>query len=503
MSLKPFVSVIVPVYNEEYLLPACLEALKQQDYDGPYEIVVVDNACTDRSPEIARAMGVRVVSEPRKGVVNALRTGFAATRGEIVACTDGDTCVPRDWLSRLVAALNSGPDVVAAGGLYIFHDASWWLRLLIPFFNLFNWHLNGSNLAVRRWAYEAIGGLDPEIILGWDAAIGFRLRRVGRVVLDRELFVKTSARSYRAFLCLRYALNYVWLALLGRPLLRAMPDIRLPPGRRPARGWLSGVAVLMIALGLFTFAAVSPGAQAFGPVFDRGQVEQAVVALTFDDGPNRRTMELLDILARYGVKATFFVVGEDVQQRPELARRIVAEGHAIGNHTYSHPLLMAAERPARIERELDEATEAIRAATGVTPTIFRPPHGWRSPWLVDLACRQGYTVVTWSVALEDGLGLSPETIAERVLNRVRPGAIILLAEEGEGESELSTDNAMLALPRIIEPLQARGYRFVTVPELIQMSAGLNGDEAPFFSDVSRLWGLGCGRLNSAMEGPAR
>ena len=478
MPSRPFVSVIIPVYNEEHLLPACLEALQQQDYDGPYEIVVVDNACTDRSPEIARSMGVRVVSEPRKGVVNALRTGFAVTRGEIVACTDGDTRVPPDWLSRLVAAMTSQPNVVAAGGLYIFHDASRWLRLLIPFLNLFVWHLNGSNLAVRRWAYEAIGGLDSGVNLGWDAAIGLRLRSLGRVILDRGLLVKTSARSFRAFLCFRYDANYVWLALFGRPLLYAMPDIRFPPAQRPARRWLSGFAALMIALGLLIFATVSPGVQAFGPVLARGRVVQPVVALTFDDGPDQRTSEALDILARYGVKATFFVIGEEVQQRPELARRIVAEGHAIGNHTFSHPLLLAADLPEKVEQELDGATAAIKAATGVTPTVFRPPHGWRSPWLIDLANRKGYTVVTWSIALDDWFGPSAEVIAEHVLKRAQPGAIILLSEDREGKLEPSTGNALAALPTIIEALQARGYRFVTVPELAGMIEGLGSTEKP-------------------------
>ena len=478
MSSKPFVSVVVPVYNEEYLLPGCLEALQKQDYDGPYEVVVVDNACTDRSPEIARAMGFRVVSEPRKGVVNALRAGFAATRGEIVACTDGDTRVPPNWLSRLVADMTSRPDVVAAGGLYLFHDGSRWLRLAAPALNLFIWHLNGANLAIWRRAYEAMGDAFPRVGFGWDAAIGQRLRRLGRVILDRKLAVSTSSRSFTPYLCLRYSLNYFWLILFDRPLLQAMPDIRFSPLRRPARRWLSGLALLMILLGLLIFATISPGVQAFGPVLARGHVEQPVVALTFDGGPDECTSMALDLLARYGVKGTFFVVGEDVQLRPELARRIVAEGHTIGNHTYSHPLLLAADTPESAERELDEATAAIKTATGVTPTVFRPPYGWRSPWLIDLANRKGYTVVTWSIAPDDWLEPSAEVIAERVLKRVQPGAIVLLHEDREGKEEPSPASALAALPAIIEGLQARGYRFVTVPELAQMAQESGAQENP-------------------------
>lgn len=468
---KPFVSIVVPVHNEAYLLAECLAALHQQDYDGPYEIIVVNNTCTDRSPEIARSMGARVVDEPHKGYVHALRAGFAAAQGEIIACTDADTRMPPSWLSRLVATLTEQPDVVATSGVFTFHDGSAWLRMVGGVFGRLNWHLAGGNMAVWRWAYEAVGGFDPTVNLGADTELGLRLRHIGRVVIDRSVVANTSSRRFQVAFWQTlwlYFVNDLWLLLFGRPCFYAFPDIRIVP-RPPLSRRLSGAGAMIVALGVFLFLAESPGAQAFGQVFAAGQVDRPVIALTFDDGPSPDTVQVLDILARYHVKATFFVVGENVERNPDLARRIVAEGHIIGNHSYSHPLWAAIETPRQMARELNRAAKAIETATGISPILFRPPHGWRSPWMVGLAHREGYVVVTWSVSPNDWQRPSSQVIAKRVLQQAHPGAIILLHDGLETRSDPSMQNTVTALPVIIETLQARGYRFVTVPELIEMT----------------------------------
>jgi len=477
MSTKPFVSVIVPVYNEEYVLADCLTALQQQDYDGRYEIIVVNNACTDRSPAIARAVGVRVVDEPRKGYVHALRAGFAAALGEIIACTDADTLVPPDWLSRLVAGLTARPDVVAISGVFAFHDGPTWLRLAGRMVSHLNWGLAGGNMAMWRWAYQAVQGFDPTVNLGADRELGMRLRRLGQIVINRRLVASTSLRRFQVAFwpsLWRYLMNDLWLTLFHRPRFYAFPDIRLPPRRRLSTLKLSRAGALLTALlvavlGLFIFSAEGPGAQIFGPVLARVRADQPVIALTFDDGPSSYTAQVLDILARYQVKATFFVIGRNVEQYPDLARRIVAEGHAIGNHTYSHPLWAAMETSRHVERELDRAATAIQAATGIVPTLFRPPHGWRSPWMIRLARSKGYEVVTWSVSPDDWQRPPSQVIVERVLRQARPGAIILLHDGLETKVGPPVQNTVAALPTIIEELQARGYRFVTIPELMPQS----------------------------------
>jgi glycosyltransferase involved in cell wall biosynthesis len=227
--MTPHASVIVPVYNEEALLAESLAALLQQDYAGTYEVIAVNNACTDRSPEIATAMGVRVVDEPCRGIAHAWRAGFASAQGEILAATDADTRVPPDWLSRLVAALTARPGVVAVGGVYRFYDGPTYLRIGSRMLTMLTWHLAGVNMAIWRWAYEASGGLDPSVNFGADTKLTQRLRRLGRVVLDRRLVVDTSARRFEAAFwpsVWLYLANDLWLALFRRPLFYDFPDIR-------------------------------------------------------------------------------------------------------------------------------------------------------------------------------------------------------------------------------------------------------------------------------------
>jgi glycosyltransferase involved in cell wall biosynthesis len=247
MSTKPSVSIVVPVYNEELLLADSLASLQQQDYTGDCEIILVDNGSTDRSAEIARAMGARVVKEPRKGVVHALHTGYGAVQSDIIASTDADTRVPADWVSRLVVGLTKQSDVVAVGGIYTFYDSPAWLRWATLLTNQLDGQLLGMNMAMWRWAYESIGGIDTSVNLGWDAEVGRQLQSVGRVVIDRKIVVETSARRYQSAglwsSLLRYRINDWWLAISGKPLFYDFSDIRNPTRSQPVRSW----AVIVVA----------------------------------------------------------------------------------------------------------------------------------------------------------------------------------------------------------------------------------------------------------------
>ena len=193
------------------------------------------------------------------------------------------------------------------------------------------------------------------------------------------------------------------------------------------------------------------------------------MALTFDDGPSAYTREILDTLSRYDVHATFFLIGKNVERRPVIARRIVQDGNVVGNHTYSHPFWAPVETPDRINAEIDKATAAIRIACGVVPEYFRPPHGWRSPWMMGLARKDHYTVVTWTVSPDDWQKVSARTIEQRVLSKTRAGSIILLHDGLETRPNPQCASTVQALPAIIRDLKARGYSFVTVPELIRAS----------------------------------
>lgn len=190
--------------------------------------------------------------------------------------------------------------------------------------------------------------------------------------------------------------------------------------------------------------------------------EEKQVALTFDDGPWPDTTAVLDVLRQYGVKATFFWVGLHLQKRPEIARQVVAEGHAIGNHTWSHrntPMT-----PEEAGAEIERTAALIQQTTGLTTSLFRPPGGRLYNGLADYALQQGYTVVQWSVLSEDTQAQGSATIVDNVLRNVKPGSIVLLHDGGGDRS-----HTVEALHSILPSLQAQGYRFVTVPQLLESS----------------------------------
>lgn len=217
--------------------------------------------------------------------------------------------------------------------------------------------------------------------------------------------------------------------------------------------------------------AAWPQSRFYGSLIIHGQRNERLVALSFDDGPNDPyTTQILDILDRYNAKATFFLVGANVERQPETARRIVADGHAIGNHSYRHQRL---DGLLDIHyREAERAQHVITGVTGVAPTLYRPPNGFHTPWQLITVRRLGLQPVTWDVAVRDWQRPAPDTIARRVVARVRPGSIVLL-HDGNGTHHSDQSRTVEALPLIIEPLQARGYRFVTVPELVQGSRCYN------------------------------
>lgn len=180
------------------------------------------------------------------------------------------------------------------------------------------------------------------------------------------------------------------------------------------------------------------------------------VALTFDDGPAESTGRLLDILAAHHVRATFFIVGEQAAKFPELVRREHEAGHQVADHSYTHADLGRAPTK-KIMSELTRTQEAIRRASGVTPTMLRPPYGSLSKRLTGIATRMGMAQVLWTVDPLDWEHRDTKYVERRVLNAVKPGYIVLMHDIHPTTVE--------AIPAIIERLAAQGYSFVTVPDL--------------------------------------
>lgn len=186
---------------------------------------------------------------------------------------------------------------------------------------------------------------------------------------------------------------------------------------------------------------------------------EKILALTFDDGPDSEvTPTILKTLAEHGAHATFFVLGQHARRHPELLTQMLEAGHAIGNHTYSHPARPPASRAAD---ELDRTQRIIREITDRDTALFRPPYGITTSSTARLALRRDRTVILWTVSSADTTRIGPEAIAKNVIHTPDPGDIILM-HDGPGHKKTAQ-----ALPQILRELGAAGFKFVTVPELLR------------------------------------
>ena len=230
---------------------------------------------------------------------------------------------------------------------------------------------------------------------------------------------------------------------------------------------------ILIILGISSSAfifynAFSLNSQRFGKIIWHGPRDRKVIALTFDDGPNPPyTEEILDILKKYHVKATFFLIGLHVDEYPDLVRRIVKEGHAVGNHTYSHSDLVF-DGKKRIEEEIERAEESIYKASGIKPRLIRLPRNWRKPEVFQIAEDKGYTIVSLSKRGFDWTNPGVKKIVRRILKNLKPGDIIGL-HDGDGDHlvyQQSRQQTVEALPLLIQEIKKRGFQFVTLPEML-------------------------------------
>ena len=196
--------------------------------------------------------------------------------------------------------------------------------------------------------------------------------------------------------------------------------------------------------------------------FSSVHVDEPYIALTFDDGPSATlTPKLLDLLAAHHIKATFFVIGENVAEHPEIVARAAREGHEIGNHSWSHPNL-AKMSDDNVRSQLRRTDDAIRGATGHRPTLLRPPYGSitarEKRWIHD---EFGYRIILWDVDPYDWKRPGPAVVRNRILKETHRGSIVLSHDIHPGTIE--------AMPSTLDALEAKGFKFVTVSELLRMA----------------------------------
>jgi len=242
------------------------------------------------------------------------------------------------------------------------------------------------------------------------------------------------------------------------------------------RNWKKFILITSIII-----LVVGSGLAAFSIFFDQAvivrkgtiyqvDVPDKVVALTFDDGPSPVwTPQILDELKKAGVKATFFMIGKYVEKHPQIARRVVEEGHDIGNHSYDHRVLIYYKMKT-LEREINDAERVIKDITGQTTHYFRPPKAWITYKEKEKIKQMGYKIILWTLNSKDWVTFDDKYMVRFLVHNVRPGDIILFHDGGGVFSTEGGDRheTVKTIPQLVEKLREKGYRFVTITELLDM-----------------------------------
>ncbi len=213
------------------------------------------------------------------------------------------------------------------------------------------------------------------------------------------------------------------------------------------------------------YQSMAPTGQWFGRTFVGEIRGSKQIALTYDDGPNDpHTLKLLEVLAKHSVHATFFMIGRYVQQRPDIARAVAQAGHAIGNHTFTHPLLIF-KSEVQTRSQLSDCDQALQDAIGEHSSLFRPPFGGRRPATLRIARELGLHTVMWNVTGYDWNAPPAAVIEKKVARQTRGGDVILLHDGSHRVPGADRAQTVMATENLIRRYRDQGYEFVTVEEM--------------------------------------
>lgn len=226
----------------------------------------------------------------------------------------------------------------------------------------------------------------------------------------------------------------------------------------------TAAAIAAVAMG---YESMSPTGRWYGRTFTGLARGTKQLALTYDDGPNEaHTPQLLETLAKHDVHATFFLIGRYVRQRPDLARAIADAGHVIGNHTFTHPLLIF-KSEKEIRKELASCRAALEDAIGQPSNLFRPPFGGRRPATLRIARELGLEPVMWNVTGYDWNAPPAAVIEKKVTSQLRGGDVILLHDGGHRQMGADRSQTVLATDHLITRYKSEAYEFVTIPRMME------------------------------------
>jgi peptidoglycan/xylan/chitin deacetylase (PgdA/CDA1 family) len=254
-------------------------------------------------------------------------------------------------------------------------------------------------------------------------------------------------------------LRWSWAAhVLGAAALAIAPE-----------RWRVVVTALLANHAVIGASGMWPQSRLLGPNLVRlPEPPEARVALTFDDGPDPNvTPAVLDILDSHRAKATFFCVGRRVDAHPDLAAEILARGHAVENHSYSHPNSFAFGATRSMEREVLGAQDAIERATGRRPHLFRAPAGIRNPWLEPCLEKAGLSLVSWTRRGFDTVSRDAKAVSHRLVHRLRAGDILLLHDGSAARDAAGRPVVLEALPHVLDAITARGLRTAALPAPVE------------------------------------
>jgi peptidoglycan-N-acetylglucosamine deacetylase len=214
------------------------------------------------------------------------------------------------------------------------------------------------------------------------------------------------------------------------------------------------------------YQSMAPTGQWYGRTFTGVPRETKQIALTYDDGPNDpHTLRLLEVLAKHDVHATFFLIGRYVKQHPDIVRKIAKAGHIIGNHTFTHPLLIFKSQ-SKIREEIIKCRAAIQDAVGEHSDLFRPPFGGRRPAVLRIAREMKLQPVMWNVPGYDWKASTAKAIEKEVSRQIRGGDVILLHDGGHRQMGWDRSQTVIATDHLITRYKSEGFAFVTISEMM-------------------------------------